>query len=147
MKTSTGFSSDHAKQLIADTLRLYVGLHRRFSWADLAVASGIKEGTLRSYVAEGGPEMPFHVVVQVFALLPIEARGRVLAPLGVAVREAEADQNATVRRALTQAAKLVAEGNEALEDGEINHREQGQLRTRALDLLPALQALADGQMH
>lgn len=128
MKSSHGFSSENARQLIGDTLRLYVGLHKRFSWADLAAATGIKEGTLRSYVAADGPEMPFHIMVQVFSVLPIEARGRVLIPLGVAVREAEADECSTVRRAL-------------------DHRERARLADAAQNLLPAIQAMADGQMH
>ena len=147
MKSAAGFSSDNAKQLIGDTLRLYVGAHRRFSFADIAAATGIKEGTLRSYVASDGPEMPFHVLVQVFSVLPIEARGRVLAPLGVTVREADADDHTTLRRTLAQASRLVADGTEALEDGALDHRERARLADAAQNLLPAIQAMADGQMH
>ena len=141
-----GFFSEDARRLIGDTLRLYVGLHRRFSWADLAGAAAIKEGTLRSYAAEGGAEMPFHVLINVFSALPIEARARVLAPLGVTVREADVDDAATLRRTLAQASRLVADGTEALEDGALDHRERAALARAAADLMPAIQAMAAGTM-
>lgn len=144
MKTTAPVCSDNERQRLADTLRLYVGQGRRVSWAALADATGIREGTLRSYVAQGGPEMPWHAISAVFRVLPVQAMNHLLEPMGMVAREAEAE--ATLRRALAQSARLVAAGNEALEDGALDHREAAALRRHAAELLPVIQSLAEGQM-
>lgn len=147
MKSGALVCSDNERQRLADTMRLYVGQGRRVSWAALADATGIREGTLRSYVAQGGPEMPWHAISAVFRVLPVQAMNHLLEPMGMVAREAEADAGATLRRALAQSARLVAAGNEALEDGAINHIEAADLTRQAADLLPAIQTLAGGNMH
>jgi hypothetical protein len=147
MKIKAGFSSDDAKLLIADTLRLYVGRGRRLSWEDLAEATEIKEGTLRSYVAEGGPEMPLHVMLTVFPLLPPAAFARLARAIGFSATLCEVDDEATVRRALAQGARLVADGNEFLEDGILSPSERARLAARASELMPTLQAIAGNATH
>lgn len=146
MKATTPVCSDNERQRLADTLRLYVGQTRRVSWAVLADVTGIREGTLRSYVAQGGPEMPWHAISAVFRVLPVQAMNHLLEPMGMVAREAEADAGVTLRRALAQSARLVAAGNEALEDGALDHREAAALRRHATELLPVIQSLAEGQM-
>lgn len=148
MEMMPGFSVDAAKRLIADTLRLFVGHGRRIGWADLAAATGDKERKLRSYVEDGGPEMPLDVFMRVFAVLPPEAFARVARAMGFAAAPADVDDAATVRRALAQSARLVAEGNEFLEDGLLDHRERAALSERAAALLPVLQSIAgNGSAH
>lgn len=136
------FSTDAARSLIAETLRLYVGLGKRISWADLADVTKIKQRTLRSYVEEGGPLMPLDVFMTVFSKLPPEAFARIARHMGFSAGPLDVEEHVTVKRAMTQASRLVAEGNEALEDGELNHVERARLRTRALELLPTIAALA-----
>lgn len=56
MTTIMGLSDDDGKMVIADTLRLFVGLGRRISWSDLATATGDDERKLRSYVEKDGTQ-------------------------------------------------------------------------------------------
>ena len=142
------FSVPNVKSLISDTLRLFIGHGRRLSWADLAAATGDKERKLRSYVETDGPEMPLDVFMRVFAILPPEAFGRVSRVMGFASAPLDVDDEATVRRALAQSARLVADGNEFLEDGHLSPRERAQLSDRAAALLPVLQSIAgNGSTH
>lgn len=148
MEMMPQFSATAAKVLIADTLRLFVGHGRRLSWADLASATGDKERKLRSYVEDGGPEIPFDVFMRVFSVLPPEAFARVARHMGFSAAPVEVDDEASVRRALAQSARLVADGNEFLEDGTLTHVERAALQRRAADLLPVLQSIAgNGSTH
>ncbi len=137
-----GFSDDDGKVLISDTLRLFVGQGRRFSWADLAVATGDDERKLRSYVEQPHPAMPFPVFMRVFTVLPPEAFGRVARFMGFNSAPGLADEQATMRRAMAQASRFVADGNEALEDGELTPKEQADMRDRAMAMLPMIAAIA-----
>lgn len=146
MTTMPGLSDADGIQLLGDTLRLYVGQGKRLSWDDLAAATGDSARKLRSYVEQDAPCMPAPVLMRVFAVLPPEAFGRICmrmgfgpaAPLGV-------DDDATVRRALTGAARLVADANEYLEDGHLSPLERAALAGKAHDLLPALAVIAGGK--
>lgn len=142
-----GFSDDDGKLLIADTLRLFVGHGRRLSWDDLAAATGDDVRKLRSYVEAPPPAMPFPVFARVFACLPPEAFARVARHLGFSAGPLAMDDGATVRRALAQASRLVADGNEFLEDGKITPAESAQLADRASALLPTLAMMADRTKH
>lgn len=144
MKFNGDFSSDGARTLIAETIRLYVGHGRRLSFKDVAEATEIKEGTVRSYVAEDGPLMPLDVFMRVFTVLPPEAFARVARTMGFAAAPADVADDGTVRRALTKAAQLVAEGNEMLEDGIITPSERARLARRAGEFMPMLQSIASG---
>tara|TARA_R110000782_G_scaffold167129_9_gene259343 strand:+ start:77789 stop:78238 length:450 start_codon:yes stop_codon:yes gene_type:complete len=136
------FSRDAARAHIEDTLRLYVGHGKRLGWGDLAAATGDKEGTLRSYVEAGGPMMPVDVFMRVFAVLPPEAFARVARHMGFSAAPCEVDDMASVRSVLAQSARLVADGNEFLEDGVLTHVERARLADRAASLLPVLQSIA-----
>jgi len=144
MKFNGDFSSDGAKVLISETIRLYVGHGRRLSFKDVAEATDMKEGTVRSYVAEDGPLMPLDVFMRVFTVLPPAAFARVARQMGFAAAPAETADDGTVRKALTKAAQLVAEGNEILEDGVITPSERARLAQRAGEFLPMLQTMAGG---
>lgn len=148
MEMTGPISSASVKTLIGDTLRLFVGHARRFTWADLAGATGDKERKLRSYVETDGPDMPLDVFCRVFAVLPPEAFARVARVMGFAAAPLDVDDEATVRRALAQSARLVADGNEFLEDGTLTHVEKAKLSERAAALLPVLQSIAgSGSAH
>lgn len=148
MEMMPGFSVTAVKGVIADTLRLFVGHGRRLSWADLAEATGDKERKLRSYVEPDGPEIPLDVFMRVFAVLPPEGFARVARFMGFSAAPLDVDDEATVRRALAQSARLVADGNEFLEDGKLSPRERAQLSERASALLPVLQSIAgNGSAH
>lgn len=141
MTNMLGFSDSDGKAVISDTLRLFVGHGRRMSWSDLAAATGDDERKLRSYVEQDPAAMPAPVMMRVFAVLPPEAFGRVCRFMGYSQPAAlDADDGSSVRRAMAKAARLVAEGNEALEDGMIDHRERAQLQASAEELLPILTA-------
>lgn len=142
MEMLRGFSVPDVKALISDTLRLFVGHNRRLTWADLAAATGDEERKLRSYVEADGNQMPIDVFMRVFTILPPEAFARVARHMGFSTAVAEVDDEASVRRALTATSKLVAQGNEFLEDGQLSHRERAQLADSAKSLLPTLQAIA-----
>jgi len=145
MTTVTGLSDDDVKMLIADTLRLHVGQGRRLSWDDLAEATGDEARTLRSYVDRDPPRMPSGMMMRVFTVLPPEAFARICRRMGFAApRMLDVDDDATVRRALTEAAQFVAEGNEAFEDGELDHRERSSLARRAEEMIPKLAIVAGG---
>lgn len=137
-----GFSMPAVKLLIADTLRLFIGHGRRIGWADLAAATGDEERKLRSYVEDGGPQMPLDVFMRVFAVLPPEAFGRVARVMGFSSGPLDVADDANIRRALAQASRLVADGNEFLEDDRITPMERAQLATRASELLPTLVSIA-----
>lgn len=148
MKTSGLISIADARLLIADTLRMFVGHGKRFSFADLETATGDCERKLRSYVDAAGPVMPLDVFMRVFAVLPPEAFARVARVIGFAAAPLDVDDEATVRRALAQSARLVADGNEFLEDGKLTHTEKAMLSERAAALLPVLQSIAgNGSAH
>lgn len=136
------FHSPAVKILIRDTLRLFVGHGKRVSWADLSAATGDREGTLRSYVEVDGPLMPLDTFMRVFTVLPPEAFDRVSARMGYSAVPLDVDDAATVRRTLAEAARLVADGNDYLEDGVLTHRERAQLAASAANLLPKLQSIA-----
>lgn len=144
MKTFGLISNGDTKELIADTLRLYVGQGKWVSWADLADATGDEEGTLRSYVRQDQrPLMPLDVFMRVFAVLPPPAFARVARQMGFAASSAEtADETVGVRRTLAKAARLVASGNEYLEDGIISPSERAKLAAEASELLPDVHAMA-----
>ncbi|KUO53173.1 MAG: hypothetical protein APF82_00875 [Sphingomonadales bacterium BRH_c42] len=148
MEMMPDFSVPSVKTLIGDTLRLFVGHGRRISWADLAAATGDKERKLRSYVETDGPEMPLDVFMRVFAILPPDAFARVARHMGFGAEPLDVCPDATVLRALSQSARLVADGNEFLEDGRLSPRERAQLAERASALLPVLQSIAgSGSAH
>jgi len=142
MEMMPGFSVTAVKTLIADTLRLFVGHGRRLSWADLSTATGDSERKLRSYVEPDGPVMPVDVFMRVFAVLPPEAFGRVARVIGFSTAPLDVDDGATVKRALAQASRLVADGNEFLEDDRLTPSERAQLAHRASELLPTLAVIA-----
>ena len=147
MEMMPQYSVPNVKTLISDTLRMFVGHGRRLTWADLATATGDKERKLRSYVETDGPEMPLDVFMRVFNVLPPEAFGRVCRHMGFAQpAPLDADEDCTVRRALSKASRLVANGNEALEDGTIDHRERAQLRQNAEELVTVLQAFVNASI-
>lgn len=135
-------SAPGVKVLIADTLRLFVGQGKRLSWADLADATGDAERKLRAYVEEDGAMMPGDVLLRVFAALPPAAFARIARAIGFAASPLEMDDAATVRRGLAEAARLVADGTEFLEDGKLSPSERAALAGRAATLLPMLQFIA-----
>ena len=148
MTMMPGLSSEAVKILMRDTLRLFVG-HGRVSWSDLAVATFDGEGAvatyerrLRSYVEDGGPQMPLDVFMRVFAVLPPEALGRVVSGMGYSVAPIETDDAATVRRGIAAAARFAASGAEALEDGVLTHVERAQLADHAITIMPIIQSIA-----
>lgn len=146
MATMPGLSDDDGKLLIADTLRLYVGQGRRFSWADLGAATGDDPRKLRSYVEQDPPAMPVPVFMRVFAVLPDSAFGRIATRMGFSPPgRSDADDSVSVRRAITEASRLVTEGNEALEDGALDHVERERLAARAAKLMPMLSVVAGGK--
>ena len=148
MEMMPGFSGPVVKTQIADTLRLFVGLGKRLSWEDLAEATGDKERKLRSYVEADAPEMPLEVFARVFNALPTEAFARFARFMGYSAAPLDVDDEATVRRALAQTARLVADGNEFLEDGKLTPRERARLADRANEVLPVLQSIAgNGSAH
>lgn len=145
MTNLPGLSDDDGKTLIADTLRLHVGQGRRLSWDDVAQATGDDARKLRSYVERDPPAMPVPVFLRVFAVLPPEAFDRVARRIGFSTGPLEIDDAATVRRGLAQASRLVADGNEYLEDEHLTAAERSALADRAAALLPTLAVIAGGR--
>lgn len=148
MKMNDRISNEDARTVICSALRPYVGRAREWSWSDLAEAAGEKEGTLRSYVAEGGPLMPLDVFMRVSMILPPQFFARVARVLGFTSAPADVDDTATIRRITAKSARLVADASDYMEDNIITPREHANLADRARELLPDLQALANsGRAH
>lgn len=147
MEMMPDLSDDSGKVLIADTLRMFVGQGRRISWADLATATGDDERKLRSYVDRDPSVMPSTVFMRVFAVLPPEAFARVCNRMGFGAPAAhERDEMSTAMRAATQAARLVANINERLEDGIFTPQERSRTADEAAALIPTLQAVAESRV-
>lgn len=142
VKSNGIFSSDDAKTLIADTIRLYVGHGRRLAYRDVAEALDMKEGTLRSYVAEDPPLMPLDLFMRLFTILPPEAFAKVARQMGFQAAPVETADETTVRHAIAKASKLVAKGAEILEDNVITPKEHADFAAEAASCLPVLQMVA-----
>jgi hypothetical protein len=141
MELNHSLSDENGKRVIADALRLFVGRGKTISWEDLAEAVGEKPGTLRTYAATPPVEMSAPLMMRVFAILPSAAWAKVNAVMGFcAPPRIEDEEAACMRRALAQASMLVAEGNEFLADGVIDHRERAIFSERAEALIPTLRA-------
>ncbi len=147
MTNLPGLSDEDGKTLLADTLRMFVGHGKRLTFAELAQATGDEESKLRSYVdASRAVAMPAPVMMRVFAVLPPEAWARINTRMGFsAPGPIDVDDQHNVRRALTEASRLVTKGNEALEDGRIDHVERERLAAQAMRLLPIIAAMAGEQ--
>lgn len=141
MELNHSLSDDTGKSVIAAALRMFVGRGKVMSWEDLAAATGEREGTLRSYAATPPVSMPAPVMMRVFAQLPSAAWAKVNAAMGFcAPPRIEDEEAACMRRALAQASQLVADGNEFLADGVIDHREKARFSEAAEALIPTLRA-------
>lgn len=136
-----GLSDDDVKSRMASMLRLYVGLGRYIRFEDLAGATGDEARCLRSYVEADPPMIPLARALRVLAVLPPEALNMILAPLGYCVKPLETE-SACVAQVVGGAARFVAEGAEALADGNIDHQERHRLAAAAAGILPGLQAIA-----
>lgn len=141
MEMNHSLADDVGKRVIADALRMFVGRGKAISWEDLSLATGDKEGTLRSYVEQSPPAMPAPMMMRVFAQLPAPAWAKVCAAMGFcAPPRIEDEEAACMRRALAQASQLVADGNEFLADGIIDPREKAIFSEKAEALIPTLRA-------
>ncbi len=145
------FSGPNVKILLGDTLRLYVGHAKRFTFAELAEATFDGDGDLRSwerrlrsYVDASAPMMPTDVFMRVFAALPPAAFQRVASRMGFSTAPMEVDDAATVRRAGTAAARIAAAVAEANEDGQIDHGEVIRIAKVAAEELPSINSIASG---
>lgn len=134
--------------LLGDTLRLYVGHAKRFTFAELAAATFDGEGDLktwerrlRSYTDASAPMMPADVFMRIFAALPPAAFQRVASRMGFSTAPMEVDEAATVRRAGTAAARIAAVVAEASEDGRIDHGELANMARIAAEELPSINSV------
>ncbi|WBQ17497.1 hypothetical protein [Sphingobium yanoikuyae] len=141
MEMNHPLSNENGKRIIAETLRLFVGQGRSISWDDLGAATGEKPGTLRTYAATPPVEMSAPLMMRVFAALPTAAWAKVNAAMGFcAPPRIEDEETACMRRTLAQLSHLVADGNEYLADGVVDHREQALFSSAAEAMIPALRA-------
>jgi len=145
------FSTPAVKMLLGDTLRLYVGHAKRFSFAELAEATFDGEGDLRtwerrlrSYTDANAPMMPADVFMRIFAALPPAAFQRVASRMGFSTAPMEVDEAATVRRAGRAAARIASAIADANEDGHIDHGDLLVIAKVAAEELPAINSIAGG---
>lgn len=149
MEIASPFSTPAVKMLLSDTLRMFVGGYsKRFTWPELAEATWDRETDLktwerrlRSYVEEGGPLMPFDVVMRVFSALPPEAFQRIATRMGFSVAPMEVDEAATVRRAGAAAARIAATIADANEDGHVSHSELGDIVDVIITEMPSIHSV------
>ncbi|WP_375282920.1 hypothetical protein [Sphingobium yanoikuyae] len=141
MEMSAANSEDNAKRVIASALQMFVGRGKFISWDDLAAAVDEKAGTLRSYAATPPAAMSAPVMMRVFAILPAAAWAKVNAHMGFcAPPRIEDEETACMRRTLAQLSHLVADGNEYLADGVVDHREKALFSSAAEAIIPTLRA-------
>ena len=145
MTMMPGFSNENVKRELAAVLRDFVGHGRHMSFADLARSTGDEERKLRSYVEADGPMMPADQMIRIMAALPPEAFGRLCLFLGFAApAPLDHSADATFRRAMTLASRIVAAGNEAMEDGALSPVEKANLADMMADALPVFSGVACG---
>lgn len=145
MTTLPGLSDADVNDAVRTVLRMFVGQGRMITWAALAAATGDGERKLRAYVEADPPAMPAPVFLRVFAVLPCEAINMVMRMAAYSVKPLDTDDAATARRALTDTTRFAASLSEALEDGELDHRERAQLADHAAKIIPSLQVIASGR--
>lgn len=145
------FSSPNVKMLLGDTIRLYVGLNKRFSFAELAEATFDGDGDLkswerrlRSYVDANAPMMPADAFMRIFSALPPAAFQRIASRMGFSTAPMEVDDAASVRRAGLAAARIASAVAEANEDGHIDHVELANIARVAAEELPSINSIAGG---
>lgn len=125
--------------------RLFVGRGRKFSVAELALATPVNERTLKSY-QEQPIDPALSNFVAIAAVLPGLA-GKVLAHAGLAAVPIEDSPAGRLARCdlstAANVAQLMSGLAEALRDGHIDHRERRPLAEEARALAQQLLAWAD----
>lgn len=125
---------------VSDMFAAFVGPQKRFTYAELAAASGVSKSSLGDYAA--GVQMPLHVALRLIPVLPLEAANMLLRQSGYRLAPIEPDED-DWHGLGAEASMLTFEIFEAEKDGIINHSEKARLRKRARSLIAKAEGLAE----
>lgn len=139
MKNEPIIPHDLAARVIEDALRLRVGRGRRFSFPALSDATGIPTRTLESYVQGATPGLS--TLLSLFAALGPSFTSDILSPCGQSARSGKDDEPEHMR-VLAALGSLTAQIAEAVEDGQVDHREAAAIRPTVQHLIEVLEPLA-----
>ncbi|MBO9441398.1 helix-turn-helix transcriptional regulator [Phaeobacter italicus] len=141
MTNETVIPQDLAIRKLEDALRLRVGRGRRYSFAGLADATGIKTRTLESYVQGASPSLAN--LLSLCAVLGPGFTSDLLSVAGQSAKEGTTDDPEHMRMlsVLTGFSHQLAE---AVEDGHVDHREAAQLQPVAQRVIDLAEPIARG---
>ena len=139
MRKTPLISQEAAKARVSDALQLRIGRGKRYSFRQVADATGIPERTIDSY-ARGDNAPTWANMVALCAVRGPGFTSDVLVDAGQTATacDGSAPEHMRALCALTEASAALAE---ALADGFVDHQEAAQIRApiqRVLDLLPPL---------
>jgi len=131
MRDDDQFSRDVADSQ-CDVFRLFVGKGRRISYAALAAATRIPEGTLKTYA--NGTAIPLHNLCRLLRVLPRDAGNMLIAQSGMSLTdsaEPNTDWLALGEKAGDFATKVIRYQRSG---GVIDHVEAADLRTNLREM-------------
>jgi len=138
-KDNPVFPPDAAALTLTRALAIYVGRGRRWSFSDLAAASGVPETNLRAYAA-GTRSPTYSSLMSIVGVIGEEFGSRLSAPVGIgmfALPEADDDDGEIVERLADTLATVVRNRTR----GKPDHRGRA---AEARDLAPVLTCIAGG---
>lgn len=141
MTNETVIPQDLAIRKLEDALRLRVGRGRRYSFAGLADATGIKTRTLESYVQGASPSLAN--LLSLCAVLGPGFTSDLLSVAGQSAKEGTTDDPEHMR-ALCTLTSFSAQLAEAVEDGHVDHREAAQMQPFAQQVIDLIEPIARG---
>lgn len=134
---------DLAAQRLEDALRLRVGRGRRYSFASLSDATGIKTRTLESYAQGASPSLAN--LLSLFAVLGPGFTSDILSAAGQSAKDGTTDDPEHMR-ALCTLTGFAAQLAEAVEDGYVDHREAAQMQPVAQQVIDLIEPIARGSV-
>lgn len=140
MRKSPLISQDAAKDRVSDALQLRIGRGKRYSFRQVADATGIPERTIDSY-ARGDNSPTLANLLSLFSAMGADFTSDVIALSGQSASSCNGDEPEHMR-VLCAAGELVSMISAAIEDGHVDHQEAATLRPLAQRMIDLLEPLA-----
>lgn len=140
MKKDLLIPQDVAHRVIRDSISTRVGFSLRYSTQGLSDATGIPRRTIESY-KDGSATPGLANLLSLFAALGPSFTSDILAACGQCARSGTDDEPEHMR-VLTALGSLTAQIAEAVEDGQVDHREAAAIRPTVQHLIEVLEPLA-----
>ncbi|MFS4580377.1 helix-turn-helix domain-containing protein [Phaeobacter sp. C3_T13_0] len=141
MTNETVIPQDLAVRKLEDALRLRVGRGRRYTFAALADATGIRTRTLESYVQGASPSLAN--LLSLCSVLGPSFTSDLLSVAGQSAKEGTTEDPEHMR-ALCTLTGFAAQLAEAVQDGHVDHREAAVLQPFAQQVIDLIEPIARG---